>query len=534
MTRKGERSGGWIVRAVARRLAGSDDSGATLILALIFITVVSIVTASILSFVDTSMRTTVAVRSEAGQAAAADGAAQIAINTIRTNKYTGTDSTPCLGTSDTQNLSNFYTAADGTKYSASVVCTKDTTDSQIGGGYFGGKPTYSMLALGLTGGITLDRGFLSGGHGFTLNGDIYSNSSITVYPSLTTDGVVSARGNCVTKDRITAVKVNCNTSSQVIDPGYAQPGTTADLKTPDTHPTCNIFGGAYQVFTFHPGVYTDSNYLDSFTGGGLGGLLCNTPILNFTPGIYYFDFPDLDSTWHVTDGYVVGGKAIKPLNSSIDSNMPGMCQSPIPPNPVPAGWTPPDTTDGVTFIFGGRSKLDVTNGGHVELCGRYSASAPPLAIFGNRTDIPDPNNPRKTLVRAGCIACDVIQAESLSSGEIVVQGTTYIPTGDVNVAVLINTGQRFNAGVVARSISVSGLFSSGGDIGPVSALPGPGLPWRTVVYLKVFVCTGAGPCATGGTAKNQLGVKVGIADPSGVVTAAKRQVTVYNWSVQRK
>ena len=59
MYRTSQRRGGRVLREVAGRLRRSDDSGATLILALIFITVSSLVVAAILSFVDTSMRTTV-------------------------------------------------------------------------------------------------------------------------------------------------------------------------------------------------------------------------------------------------------------------------------------------------------------------------------------------------------------------------------------------------------------------------------------------------------------------------------------------
>jgi hypothetical protein len=525
MTRKGERSVGPTVRAVARWLAGSDDSGATLILALIFITVASLVVAAILSFVDTSMRTTIAVRSEAGQAAAADGAAQIAINAIRTGTYAGLTGTQCLGASNTVNLSNFYTTSDGTKYSAAVQCAKDDTDSQAGGGYFGGKPSYSILALGLLpgAGITLDRGLFAGGHGFTLNGDVYSNSTISVSPSMTTDGTVKARGNC--SGTITAAAKQCNTGTPVGDPNYAMPSGTPTQKTA---PNCTRFGGAYQVLTFDPGLYTNAGDLNNLTGPLT--LLCNKPILKFNPGVYYFDFSGLSTTWQISDGYVVGGTPAKALNSSID--MPGMCVSPIPPsNPAPAGWTPPAGGQGVTFVFGGQSKMDVTNNGHVELCGSYSTGSPPLAIYGNKTDIKDGSG--KILVHAGCTACDVVQAESLSSGEIVIQGTTYVPTGDVNIAVLWNKGQQFNAGVVARSFSVQAWFSSSGDIGPVSALPDDPSPGRTIVYLKVYVCAGAGPCSTAVGVKNQLGVKVGIGDPQGVPTASKRQITVYNWSVQR-
>jgi hypothetical protein len=533
MTRKGERSGRWLVRAAARRLAGSDDSGATLILALIFITVVSIVTASILSFVDTGMRTTVAVRGEAGQAAAADGAAQIAVNTIRTNTYAGLSGTHCFGASDTQNLSNFYTGNDGANYSASVVCQKDDPDSRAGGGYFGFKPTYSLLTLGTSAGdgITLDRGVSFGG-GFSATGDIYSNASIVVHPSLDTTGSVSARGLCTNNITADGGK-HCNLGASESDPNYSAP--SGPLQPPSTMPKCTLLGGSYQVLTFQPGLYTDAGVLNGFTGPGS---LCSKPILNFTHGVYYFDFSNLNNTWTVADGFVVGGTANTPLDHNIGDHMPGSCKSPVPPNPMPPGWTHPAADQGVTFIFGGQSRLNVTDNsilgigpaGHVELCGNYSTDSPPLAIYALKSDI---KVGKTTVMHAGCDPCDVITSQGLKSGQLEIQGTTYLPKGRIDIGVVVETGQGFNAGVVARSFDISAPFSGSGDIGPVSALPASPTTGRTVVYLSVFVCTGAGPCPTGAGVKKQLGLKVGIGDPNGLPTAAKRQVTVYNWSIQR-
>ena len=54
-------------------------------------------------------------------------------------------------------------------------------------------------------------------------------------------------------------------------------------------------------------------------------------------------------------------------------------------------------------------------------------------------------------------------------------------------------------------------------------------PPLTVLYLEICVFPTAGPPCV----KPQLKVKVGIADPDATVQPGKRQVTIYNWSVQR-
>ena len=73
-----------------------DDRGASLVLALVFVTVVSLVIMATLTFADTSMRATIALRGNVAQTAAAQGAAQVAINELRTSTYVGTDGN-CFG-----------------------------------------------------------------------------------------------------------------------------------------------------------------------------------------------------------------------------------------------------------------------------------------------------------------------------------------------------------------------------------------------------------------------------------------------------
>ena len=72
---------GWF--SAARRAAG-DDTGASLVIALIMITVVALVVGSVLLFSDTGIRATVGLRSQASEAYSADSAAQVAVDKLRT------------------------------------------------------------------------------------------------------------------------------------------------------------------------------------------------------------------------------------------------------------------------------------------------------------------------------------------------------------------------------------------------------------------------------------------------------------------
>jgi type II secretory pathway component PulK len=64
--------------------AAAEDHGAALLLVLVIVTVISLAGAALLSFSDASIRATVGLRDQAGNAYNADGAAQVAINSLRT------------------------------------------------------------------------------------------------------------------------------------------------------------------------------------------------------------------------------------------------------------------------------------------------------------------------------------------------------------------------------------------------------------------------------------------------------------------
>src|SRR5690606_37614332 len=106
----------WWLRRV--RAAG-EDRGATLLLALIFITVISVAVVGMLTLAFANLRATTALREQAAAAAAADGAAQVAINALRRGDFA------CPGEPATLAVPP---APDGT-ISAAVQCTPDPASS---------------------------------------------------------------------------------------------------------------------------------------------------------------------------------------------------------------------------------------------------------------------------------------------------------------------------------------------------------------------------------------------------------------------
>ena len=91
-----------MIDRLIRRVRPGDDGGALLIIAIIVVTVVALVTGFVLTQGDGSLRASVALRDVARASYAADGAAQVAINDLRTGHNTGDDEpTPWYYTNET-------------------------------------------------------------------------------------------------------------------------------------------------------------------------------------------------------------------------------------------------------------------------------------------------------------------------------------------------------------------------------------------------------------------------------------------------
>lgn len=359
-----------------RRWKG-DDTGATLPLVLVLVTVIAVVLGALLSFADTGVRTTVNLRDQAATAYTGDGALQAGINAIRTSTFTGAAGEHCFGASDTLALPNF-----GSGGSAAVSCTADPAKVLIQCPSLSvcNRPGSAILTLGTGGedGLNIQQ---PTGSSFRVHGVVYSNSTINVVNgSLDTNTAVYARGACTgTISSTPAASCRYGGSSLGADPGYAPELTS--VPPHQTLPACTKAGS---LVTFQPGYYDDAAGLSAMMSSSSK---CKDSTFWFTPGAYYFDFhnssaarppslPGGDDVWTVDNGYLVAGTPVDDggrviAKPPVPAKIPAACDNPI--DDAKAA--------GVQFVFGGDSRLAV-KAGQVEICGTYRADRPPVALYG--------------------------------------------------------------------------------------------------------------------------------------------------------
>jgi hypothetical protein len=383
----------------------ADDRGSTLIMVLFIVAVIGLGGAALLTFSETSIRTTIALRDQAGNAYNADGAGQAAINSLRTGYgftspalFNNDTAQKCFGTGTTSGtlpLQDFYpaTSSNGTAPgSASVVCTADPATGVNGTVVpitSANRPAQAIMTLGQVAGEDGINVKPLSGTPFAAD-TVKSNSTIKVVSgSMQSTGAVTAKTLCTGSITPSAT---CSTGVTLADPAYAANTTVVPPYQPvpaDVAASCP--GG---VVTFSPGYYDNASALTTLmdsTGACAGSTWW------FTPGTYYFDFHNntLDTDvfrgattggsgsadqWGITSGNLVAGTPTNSSGNVIASPgaspvIPGSCQSP----------TRSTSNAGVQFIFGGDSQLSLVGAADAEICGTYSATKPPIGVYGVKT-----------------------------------------------------------------------------------------------------------------------------------------------------
>ncbi|MDQ6524552.1 hypothetical protein RB608_13120 [Nocardioides sp. LHD-245] len=417
-------------RRFLRRLGLARDAGergAILVIALIIITVVAVVTGLVLTRGDGSLRATVALRNVAGSTYAADAAAQVVLNGLRTGYWDSSDDDPsvvppagwrfnnelsdgCFGydsadvvsEDDALLLPDFYpppkaTGEAGT--SAFVTCEpEDATGAQGTARHVtnANSPGDAIIMLGNDAGET---GLYNFNKVLSVRGGIRVNSTIDAKGTIrVNDANVWARGqSCVnitlSSSTTATYTANCGTGTGPSDPDYPPDVTTIPPWRPV--PACPA-GGAY--VEFQPGYYDDVKALTDLTTS------CDK-ILWFRTGSYYFDFHNRSSNgdplyesaavppsdantdvWAIGNRKVIGGELPGGGTPTAATPIPGACENPI----------DDATSHGVQFVFGGDSSIYFDSDTKAELCATYRADRAPIVVYGLKNDNGQGANPSLT------------------------------------------------------------------------------------------------------------------------------------------
>jgi Tfp pilus assembly protein PilX len=365
-------------RRACRVARVGDDTGASLVLALALTTFLGLVIGALLTYSGASVRAARTADARATATYDADGALKTAINQIRNSTFNNDPGSTCPDTTvpgtGTSTLKVTCTAGPGSAASSERVPITAAN-----------RPGQTVLALGTNSGET---GIAqTGGNALRVQGKVFSNGPITTGTGSleSVDAEIRARGTCsgsvISRDaQGNQVSTVCSTTSGLpSDPAYIQP--TAGL-TWRPLPTCDTSS----TVEFTPGYYDDAVGLsDMMDGDGpCAGKTFLFPAAAGGVGIYYFDFhngeggglPAGSRVWTIADrnARVVGGT---PQGWTPDLTTPpasGSCVSPL--NAT--------TSNGVEFVFGGDSRMALRSGA-VDLCGQYSTTTPPVAVYGART-----------------------------------------------------------------------------------------------------------------------------------------------------
>jgi Tfp pilus assembly protein PilX len=547
----------------------AEDRGAALVLVLVIVTVIGLVGAALLTFSDTSIRTTVALRDQAAAAYAADGAAQVAINEIQSGKLDCASTTPQvlnLGTlaspfyipvqSQVGPLNASTTCSPNTVEGATSTTTTTTTGTGTTvGGTANNLPSYALLALGSAStdfGIDFSR-LPTTATVCIENGSVVSNMKITI-GSLRLGVRLSGTGtpsDCSTGSGTGLTVGAAATGGCISSTGSFSPTPCTHLAAPISLPSAPVpsdpitrtnvaahclTSGSTKYAAFLPGKYTNVALLNTPCSGG------TVDFEWFSPGTYYFDFGSTPWTWPTTllAGTPTNSSStpITTVDASNAASLAGLAN--VAPFPTASGQKPNSCADpalqssspGAEFVFGGASTVTPNAGGNAEICATYSPTSAPIAIYGAQTTVTVTGgsvSPQTLCTVSGCTG-SLIATGNNGRAQFYIRGFVYAPNAPIVLTLKNSYGQLFNWGVVVRnfSLAINGSSPTASFIQLPSANQGittttTTTTTYTIRYVNVWTCQATGtPCPQTGTPNVRVKVQT-----NGSL------VKVLSWSVQR-
>lgn len=406
--------------------ARTRDEGVALIAVLIFLTVFSILVVALLGLSSTGLRQVNTVQAQRIGMATSEGAVRAAMNHARSH-FQANHPTIVTDPASWSWCTDSAFSLTGNGKTASVRCS--VRGSSVVGDTLG-KPPWGIQTLGGAA-ITQKKPGTT-----TVEGGIASSGSIDVRSggTLSVVGDVRAVSGTCSGVVATGTKV-CPSGASPADPGYGPVLSTAPTTVASVPTTCT---GPIIEFAAPPGglVFDDAGKLNALTDG-VGGDGCTGKILWFKPGVYRFAFADHGShRWRLKDGgmTVIAGAAQGGWDTDPDPQpaLPGSCID------TPSTWG----TDGVQFVFGGDSRLEVSNGA-IELCGRQGG------VGGQRIAIYGPSTTSNGYVRQTSTIL-----KTTEKGTTIVHGSLYSPTGSVDLRDTSVYATTIDRGIIARGVEL--------------------------------------------------------------------------------
>lgn len=326
-----------------------SDRGATLVMAIVFVTVIGMVIAGALSYASVSLHASSRVYLPTrDRLYAADLAMKATTEFVKQHPVEGR-SLPSGACRDVK----AFGSANGEPVMVQVCPQGASSLTTLGGG-----SAYGLATLATGSEVGLD---VSGNGGLAVNGNVFANSSVKVAVNSTLSlagGVPLASGGCTGRITVEGTVVDpatCATATPpAVDPGYTH-GLTA-VPAASTGSSCN---SGTEVATLQPGTWSSA---------ALTAAIGSCDYVWLVPGVHHLD----NVNWVVKEK-VIGGTVSGAIASA----------------PFPGGCV--DGAAGAMVILGGTSTITLSGSkASLQVCGLSvpQATGPVrIAVYGPTSDL---------------------------------------------------------------------------------------------------------------------------------------------------